>query len=302
MSGKRIAVIPGDGIGVEVTEEALRVLAALDLGIETRRYPYSADHWLATGETLPKGAIAELGAYDAILFGALGDPRVPDQVVARDVLLGLRFQLDLYINLRPVTLLDDRLTPLKGKTCRDIDFVVFRENTEGSYAGVGGNFKRDTADEIAITEDVNTRKGVERIQRAAFACARAQGQKKGRRPRLCMSDKANAMPHAHGLWQRVFAALKKEYSDVDASHLYIDVCALEFVRVGTVLDAGSDASLINAFTGAGAFQNMTGNSSRNGALPRPTSPTMQLSPFWFDMVSDQLAVPSSTRTVISSSG
>lgn len=230
MSGTRIAVIPGDGIGVEVTEEALRVLSALDLGIETRRYPYSADHWLATGETLPKGAIGELSAYDAILFGALGDPRVPDQVVARDVLLGLRFQLDLYINLRPVTLLDDRLTPLKGKTCRDIDFVVFRENTEGSYAGVGGTFKRDTADEIAITEDVNTRKGVERIQRAAFACAQAQGQRKGRRPRLCMSDKANAMPHAHGLWQRVFAGLKKEYSDVDASHLYIDVCALEFVR------------------------------------------------------------------------
>jgi 3-isopropylmalate dehydrogenase len=232
----RIAAIPGDGIGVEVTAQALRVLQALDLSrpADVTHFPWSADHYLKTGVTLPEGAVAMLrDRYDAILFGALGDPRIPDQIVARDVLLGLRFQLDLYINLRPVHLLDDRLSPLKGKGEKDIHFTVFRENTEGAYAGIGGTFKRGTPDEVAVGEDVNTRKGVERILRAAFDFARAQasaGVIAGRRPRLCMSDKANAMTHAHGLWQRVFREVQKEYPDVEASHLYIDVCAMEFVR------------------------------------------------------------------------
>ncbi|MCS6913283.1 MAG: 3-isopropylmalate dehydrogenase [Myxococcales bacterium] len=228
---RRIAVIPGDGIGPEVIGQALRVLSALDLPITTTSFPWSAEHWLATGETLPQGAAAMLAQqFDAILFGALGDPRVPDQVVARDVLLGLRFQLDLYINLRPIELLDDRLTPLRGKRCEDIRITVFRENTEGIYAGVGGTFRRGTPDEIAINEDINTRKGVERIQRAAFSFARDLGRRLGRPARLCMTDKSNAMPQAHGLWQRVFAELRAEYPDVAAQHLYIDVCAMEMVR------------------------------------------------------------------------
>ncbi len=228
---RRIAVIPGDGIGVEVTEQALRVLWALGLQVDTTHFPWSADHYLKTGETLPQGAVAELrDHYDAILFGALGDPRIKDQVVARDVLLGLRFQLDLYINLRPVHLIDDRLTPIKGKRCQDIHFTVFRENTEGAYAGIGGTFKPGTPDEVAVGEDVNTRKGVERILRAAFGFARAEVRRPGRRPRLCMTDKANAMTHAHGLWQRVFGEVRRDYPDVDASHLYVDVCAMEFVR------------------------------------------------------------------------
>ncbi len=226
-----IGVIPGDGIGVDVTTQALRVLALLGLPVDITHFPWSADHWLETQITLPAGAVADLREnYDAILFGAMGDPRVPDQIVARDVLLGLRFQLDLYINLRPVKLLHDRLTPLKGKGRKEIDFVVFRENTEGPYAGIGGTFKRDTPDEVAINEDLNTRKGVERILRAAFEFARQNGGKNGNPPRVCMSDKANAMPHAHGLWQRAFKAVARDFPDVAPSHLYIDVCAMEFVR------------------------------------------------------------------------
>jgi 3-isopropylmalate dehydrogenase len=227
--GQRVAVIPGDGIGVEVTAEAVKVLRAvapwLARPVELTTFDWGAERWLRDGTTLPAGAVQELrDGYAAILFGALGDPRVPEQLHARDILLGLRFQLDLYINLRPVTLLDERLTPLKGKRRADIDMLVFRENTEGLYAGVGGNFKKGTPDEIAINEDVNTRKGVERILRAAFTAAQQ------RRKKLCMSDKANALTYAHGLWQRTFKELQKEYADVESSHLYVDVAAMEMVR------------------------------------------------------------------------
>jgi len=225
----RVAIIPGDGIGVEVTREALRVLEAvrprLKRPIELTSFDWGAERWLRDKTTLPAGAADDLAKnYQAILFGALGDPRVPEQVHARDILLGLRFQLDLYINLRPVRLLDERLTPLKHKTTKDIDILLFRENTEGLYAGVGGNFKKDTADEIAINEDVNTRKGVERILRAAFDAAR------GRRKKVCMSDKANALTYAHGLWQRTWKLVAKDYTDVETHHLYVDVAAMEMVR------------------------------------------------------------------------
>ena len=226
---KQVAVIPGDGIGPDVIAEALRVLDAvrpqLAEPLALRTFDWGAERWLRDGTTLPEGAFEDLrDNFAAILFGALGDPRVPEQVHARDILLGLRFRLDLYINLRPVRLLDERLTPLKGKTKKDIDLLVFRENTEGLYAGVGGNFKKGTPDEIAINEDVNTRKGVERILRAAFDAAR------GRRKKLCMSDKANALTFAHGLWQRAWKEVARDYPDVETSHLYVDVAAMELVR------------------------------------------------------------------------
>ena len=225
----RIAVVPGDGIGVEVTKEAVRVLEAvrpkLRAPVELVHFDWGAERWLKDKTTLPVGAAEDLAQnYQAILFGAVGDPRVPEQVHARDILLGLRSKLDLYINLRPVRLLHERLTPLKGKTTSDIDMLVFRENTEGLYAGIGGNFKKDTPDEIAINEDLNTRKGVERILRAAFEAARA------RRKKLCMSDKANALTFAHGLWQRTWKAVAKDYPDVETNHLYVDVAAMEMVR------------------------------------------------------------------------
>jgi 3-isopropylmalate dehydrogenase len=226
----RIAVIPGDGIGVEVVAQALRALDVLQVQVERTEFPWSADHYLATGQTLPDGALADLrDHYDAILFGAMGDPRLKEQVVARDVLLGLRFGLDLYINLRPVQLLDERLCPLKGKRLTDIDFVVLRENTEGAYVQMGGSYKRGTPDEVAISEDLNTRKGVERIVRAAFTLARLP-HPDGRSPRVCMVDKSNALPHAHGLWQRTFKEVARESPEVASSHLFVDVAAMEFVR------------------------------------------------------------------------
>jgi 3-isopropylmalate dehydrogenase len=220
----RIAVIPGDGIGKEVTAEAVRVLQAV-AGVDILQLPWSADHYIATGETIPPDGYDTLRSFDAILVGALGDPRVPDNRHARDILLGTRFELDLYVNYRPVRLLDDRLCPLKGRTRADVNFVVFRENTEGLYVGVGGRFKPNTADEIAVQEEVNTFKGVNRIIRHAFEFARSH-----RLTRVCMADKSNAMTHGHALWQRVFRSVKDEYPDIEATHLYIDALAMFLVQ------------------------------------------------------------------------
>jgi 3-isopropylmalate dehydrogenase len=226
----RIAVIPGDGIGKEVTPEAVRVLRAAcepaKRPIEFVEFDWGADRFLREGVSLPPGAVEMLrDEFDAILFGALGDPRVPSNQHAADILLGLRFKLDLYVNARPVELLHDRLTPLRDRTQRHIHCMVFRENTEGLYVGVGGFFKKDTADEIAVQEDVNSRKGVERIIRYAFDYASRNGLK-----RVCMSDKSNAMTFAHDLWQRVFKAVKQEYPLIESRHLYIDTLAMEIVR------------------------------------------------------------------------
>jgi 3-isopropylmalate dehydrogenase len=225
----RIAVIPGDGIGPEVTTAALGVVrAAADAfgrRISFETLPWGADHFLATGITIPKDGYAQLGQFDAVFVGALGDPRVPDNRHARDILLGTRFELDLYVNHRPVRLLDARLCPLKNRTPADVNFVVFRENTEGLYVGIGGRFKAGTADEVAIQEEVNTYKGVHRILRHAFEYARATGRR-----RLCMADKSNAMTDGHALWQRVFGELAPEYPSIQARHVYIDALALYLVQ------------------------------------------------------------------------
>ena len=228
-SATRIAVIPGDGIGVEVTREAVETIrsAAARGGrpVAFEEFPYGAEHFLRTGETLPQAGFERLQTFDAILLGALGDPRVPDNRHAADILLGLRFRLDLYVNHRPVRLLDERLCPLKGRTTKDVDFVIFRENTEGLYAGVGGFFKKGTADEVATQLDTNTRKGVERIIRHAFAWARANGRR-----RVLMSDKSNALTYGHDLWQRVFREVSAEYSDIEPSHMYVDALAMQLVK------------------------------------------------------------------------
>jgi 3-isopropylmalate dehydrogenase len=226
----RIAVIPGDGIGKEVTPEAVKVLRAVAAParrpLEFVEFDWGADKYLREGLTLPPGAVEMLrDEFDAILFGALGDPRVPTNQHAADILLGLRFKLDLYVNARPVELLHERLTPLRDRTEKDVRFMVFRENTEGLYVGVGGFFKKDTSDEIAVQEDVNSRKGVERIIRYAFEYA-----KQNKLKRVCMSDKSNAMTFAHDLWQRVFKQVRQEYPDIESRHLYIDTLAMEVVR------------------------------------------------------------------------
>lgn len=226
----RIAVIPGDGIGQEVTAEAVKVLAAVTEKCGRRldlfHLPWSADHLLATGETLPPDGYRMLrDDFAAIFVGALGDPRVPDNRHARDILLGTRFELDLYVNYRPVRLLDDRLCPLKGRARADVNFVVFRENTEGVYVSVGGRFKPGTDDEVAIQEEINTFKGVNRIVRHAFEYARAAGLS-----RVCMADKSNAMQQGHALWQRVFRQVASEYPGIVATHMYIDALAMFLVK------------------------------------------------------------------------
>ena len=225
----RLAVVPGDGIGVDVTREAVKVLDALPAGtaaFSKTYFPWSADHYLATGESLPKGAFDDLAAnYDAIFMGAFGDPRVPDMAHAREILLGARFVLDLYVNYRPVRCLAERLNPLKGVPVSAIDFVIFRENTEGSYAGTGGNFKKGTPDEVALQEDVSTRKGVERIVRHAFEWARARGKTK-----VCMSDKSNAMRYVGDLWQRTFHAVAAEFPGIEPTHLYVDALVMQMVK------------------------------------------------------------------------
>ena len=227
---KRIAVIPGDGIGVDVTAEATRVLravaAAAGRTLELVEFDWGAERYLRDGVSLPEGAVEMLrNEYDAILAGALGDPRVPSIQYAADILLGLRFKLDLYVNARPCILLDKRLTPLRDRDEKDLQFIVFRENTEGLYVGMGGNFKRGTPDEVAIQEDVNTRKGVERIIRYAFEFARQH-----KLQRVCMSDKSNALTYGHDLWQRVFAQVRQEYPETEANHLYIDALTMQMVK------------------------------------------------------------------------
>jgi 3-isopropylmalate dehydrogenase len=222
--GQRIAVIPGDGIGTEVIAEAARILEEIG-GIDLHFFPWGADHFLRTGETIPSGGYEALKSFDALLVGCFGDTRVPDNRHARDILLGTRFALDLYVNYRPVRLLDERLCPLKARTRRDVNFVVFRENTEGLYVGVGGRFKAGTDDEVAIQEEINTFSGVNRIVRHAFEFARSR-----RLGRVCMADKSNAMTHGHALWQRVFHAVRTEYPEIEATHLYIDALAMFLIQ------------------------------------------------------------------------
>jgi 3-isopropylmalate dehydrogenase len=223
-----IAVIPGDGIGQDVTAEALKVLHAVGERFARRfvfeQLPWGADHYLSTGVTVPADGYDLLRGFDAVLIGAVGDPRVPDNRHARDILLGTRVELDLFVNHRPIRLLDERLCPLKGRGPADVDFTVFRENTEGLYAGVGGRFKPDTEDEIAVQEEINTYKGVSRIVRHAFEYARSRGL-----TRVCMADKSNAMMDGHALWQRVFKETAAEYDGIAATHYYIDALAMFLV-------------------------------------------------------------------------
>ena len=227
---KRIAVIPGDGIGPEVIREAIKVLKAATSGTTAQfnftEFDWGAERYLRDGTTLPPDAVQMFRRdFDAILFGAVGDPRVPSNKHAADILLGLRARLDLYVNLRPVELIDAALTPLRDRDTRDINFVVIRENTEGLYVGMGGQFQRGTPHEVAVQEDVNTRRGVERIIRYAFEYAREH-----QLGRVCMSDKSNALTFGHELWHRVFLQVKDEYPDIESRHLYIDTLAMELVR------------------------------------------------------------------------
>jgi len=233
---QRIAVLPGDGTGKDVTAEAVKVLEAAaetwDLPLELVHFDWDADRYLATGETLPKGALDDFREnYSAVFIGAYGDPRVPDMKHAADILLGIRFGLDLYINLRPVKLYDARLCPLKDRTEKDVDMVIFRENTEGAYVNVGGNFKKGTPDEIAIQDEIHTRKGVERIIRAAFEYAVSHGRRE-----VLMADKSNVMRYGHDLWQRAFAEIAAEFSQIHSRHMFVDALTMQMVKHPESLD------------------------------------------------------------------
>ena len=227
---QRIAVIPGDGIGPEVASVGVRLLSRIaelrGLGLQFDWFDFGAERYLLDGTVLPDGFMDTLRRdYAAVYFGAVGDPRVPGNEHAKGILLAMRFELDLYINLRPCQLLDDRLSPLKGKGRRELDFVVVRENTEGLYTGTGGTFKKGTPDEIAQEVEINTRKGVERICEAAFAVAEANGKK-----RVCMTDKANVLLHGHGLWRRVFAEVAGRHPKIEARAMFVDALAMDLVR------------------------------------------------------------------------
>jgi len=233
---KRIAVIPGDGIGPEVIAAGMRVLDKINsdrtLGLEFTHFGWNADEYLRTGVSIPPGGMDDIrDNYDAVYLGAFGDPRVPDMKHAADILLGMRFQLDLYVNYRPVKLLNDRLSPLKNKGMKEIDFVIFRENTEGAYVGMGGNFKKGTPDEIAIQEDVSTRRGVERSIRYAFEFAKKTGRKS-----VCMSDKNNVMRFGGDLWLRTFHEVASEYPDIEHFHMFVDALTMQMVRAPEMFD------------------------------------------------------------------
>src|SRR5215813_13839653 len=226
---KRVAVIAGDGIGPEVIAEALRVIDCVRKSyayqLELVQFDWGAEKFLREGITLPPGSLEMLAQdFHAILAGAFGDPRIPTNQHAEDILLGMRRGLDLFINLRPIRLLDQRLTPLRNRKIEDIDFVVFRENTEGAYCGAGGFLKKGTADEIATQEELNTRAGVERIIVAAFKYARANNRK-----RVTMADKSNVQRFGGDLWQRVFKEVAARYPEIENNHQFVDAMAMFMV-------------------------------------------------------------------------
>jgi 3-isopropylmalate dehydrogenase len=217
----KIAVLPCDGAGKEVVPEAIKVLRAAGANFEFEEFDVNADQYLRTGEPIPANVWPELQKADSILFGAVGDTRVNETAYLAGVLLRLRFELDLYVNLRPARLYDDRLSPLRREDRRNINLLIVRENTEGLYAGLGGRFKKGTDQEVAIQEDLNTALGVTRIIDYAFGAAKRE---------VVMIDKSNAMTFAGGLWQDRWKAVAAKHANIKTRHLYVDAAAMQLVR------------------------------------------------------------------------
>jgi 3-isopropylmalate dehydrogenase len=216
-----IAVLPCDGAGKEVVPEAIKVLRAAGADFEYEEFDVNADQFMRTGEPIPARVWTKLEQADSILFGAVGDPRVDDAGYLAGVLLRLRFELDLYVNLRPARLYDDRLSPLRHEDRRKVDLLVVRENTEGLYVGMGGRFKKGTEQEVAIQEDLNTHLGVTRIIEYAFQVAKRE---------VVMVDKSNAMAFAGALWQERWKAVAAQHPQIKTRHLYVDAAAMQLVR------------------------------------------------------------------------
>ncbi len=230
MNNYNIAVIPGDGTGPEMVREGLKVLRGAaqkyNFQLNLKTFDYGGERYLRTGEVLPEGAVAELKNYEAIFLGAIGHPDVKPGILEKGILLNLRFELDQYINLRPVKLYPGIETPLKDKGPEDIDFVVVRENTEGLYTGSGGFLKKGTPDEVAIQESINTRKGVERCLRFAFQYCRERNNKKT----LTLCGKTNVLTYAFDLWERAFHEVGKDYPDVKREYAHVDAICMWMVK------------------------------------------------------------------------
>ncbi len=231
MRRHKIAVLPGDGIGEEVVAQGLRVLDEVarreGFGVDRTVYPHGADHYLKTGEAMPPAVLAEMGRCEAILLGAIGDPRIETGLLERAIIWGLRQTFDLYVNLRPIKLYSAEHCPLKNKTPADVDMIIVRENTEDAYAGLGGIHRKGTPHEVAVAEMIYTRDGVERVIRYAFDLA--QRRNKGGKPKLTLVDKANAI-RAQDIWTRVFAEVAREFPGVETDHAYIDAACMWMVK------------------------------------------------------------------------
>ncbi len=225
----RIGVIPGDGTGPEVIREGLKVLEALSSKFEFKYekiiYDFGAERYLKTGEVLPSGIVKELKTLDAIYLGAIGDPRVKPGILEKGILLKLRFELDQYINLRPIKLYDKRFCPLKDKEEKDIDFVVVRENTEGLYCGSGGFLRKETPSEVAVQESINTYKGIERCIRFAFEYAQKKKRKK-----VTLVGKTNVLTYAFDLWERVFYKVAKDFPEIQTDYAHVDATCMWMVK------------------------------------------------------------------------
>jgi 3-isopropylmalate dehydrogenase len=235
MTSYDIGVLAGDGIGPEVTSEALKALEAVAAieGFEYKlvEYPYSGEYYLKTKELVPDTVIDEWRTLDAVLLGAIGHPDVETGLVERSVILGLRFGLDLYINLRPIKLYAEHLCPLKDKGPADIDFVVVRENTEGMYSQIGGHLKKGTPDEVSIVNGVYTWKGCERASRYAFELASRRARERGaeHKARVTLVDKANAV-RPQDIWTRAFAEVARDFPDIETDHAYVDACCMWMIK------------------------------------------------------------------------
>ena len=233
---KKIAVLAGDGIGPEVVDQGLKVLEKVSqnssLDLELEEFPLGADYYLDTGELVTDELKSDLSKFDAIYLGAVGDPRVEPGVLEHGILLNLRFSFDQYINLRPIKLFDKRFTPLKNKEAADIDMMIVRENTEGLYAGSGGFLRKDTPDEVATQEMINTYKGVERVISYAYQYA----QKEERDQQLTLCDKSNVLTYAHDLWQRVFKEVGGQYPKIEQDHMLVDAITMKMVRNPEIFD------------------------------------------------------------------
>ena len=231
MRSHNISVLPGDGIGDEVVREGLRVLdvvaAAEGFKVERTVYPYGADHYLATGEDMPEQALEAMAKTEAILLGAIGDPRVETGFLERKIIWGVRQYFDLFVNLRPVKLYSADLCPLKDKGPDDVDLIVVRENTEDAYAGLGGIHRIGTPHEVAIAEMIYTRNGVERVIRYSFELAKTRN--KGGKPKVTLVDKSNAI-RAQDIWTRTFAEVASEYPGIETDHAYIDAACMWMVK------------------------------------------------------------------------